>query len=381
MSHSDDIKAEAESLGFFLSGITPPATPAHFQQFENWLDAGRQGEMGYLARPDSVVKRADPTMILAGCKSILSLGILYTSPLYEPEERLAESGSFGRVAAYAWGKDYHAVLPARLEQLAQKISAILGQPVRQRRYTDTGPILERDLAQTAGLGWIGKNTCLIASATGSFFFLAELLLDVELESDPPFPYDRCGTCRRCIEACPTACILPNRTIEATHCISYLTIENKGPIPPELRPQIGNWVFGCDVCQEVCPWNLRFAPASGDPAFAPRPGFPHPILRDELKLTPPEFNLKFKSSPILRTRRRGYLRNMSVALGNQRDPSSIPALAEVLEYEPEPLVRSHAAWALGQIDTGGAMHALEKRLNTETDSDVLMEIKQSLAGQT
>jgi epoxyqueuosine reductase len=337
--------------------------------------------MAYLARLDAVAKRGDPGKVLEGCLSILSLGVLYTSPLQLPSDQQATGGGRGRVAAYAWGEDYHTVLPPRLERLAQKISAMLEHPIRQRHYTDTGPILERDLAQAAGLGWIAKNTCLISPDAGSFFFLAELMLDVEIEPDPAFPYDRCGSCRRCIEACPTACILPDRTIDATRCISYLTIENKGPIPPELRPQVGNWIFGCDVCQEVCPWNLRFAPTAGDPAFAPRPGFPNPILRDELKLAPGEFNLKFKNSPILRARRRGYLRNVCVALGNQPDAGSVPDLVLILESELEPLVRSHAAWALGRIHNAATRVALEKSLKAEMDVHVLVEIREALAGQS
>ncbi len=376
MSHTDDIKAEAENLGFFLSGVGEPGKPAHFPQFENWLGSGRQGSMDYLARPESLAKRGNPGLVFAGVRSILSLGVLYSSPLNQPGERQSAEIR-GRVAAYAWGEDYHAVLPPRLDRLAHKGEAILGKRVQQRRYTDTGPILERDLAMSAGMGWIGKNTCLISPSSGSFFFLAELLLDVELEPDPPFPYDRCGSCRRCIDACPTACILPDRTIDATRCISYLTIENKGTIPTELRPQMGNWVFGCDVCQEVCPWNLRFAPPAGDPAFAPRPNIPHPVLQNELKLDSPAFNQKFKDSPILRARRRGYLRNVCMALGNQPDSGNIPALADVLENEPEPLIRSHAAWALGRIATQVARKTLEIRLLVETEPIVRMEIQQAL----
>ena len=378
MSLTDNIKAEAEALGFFLYGVTHPGQPPHLQQYKNWLEAGRHGQMAYLSRPDSVAKRADPSLILKECQSILSLGVLYSSPLYQPDTH--QAGEIrGRVAAYAWGEDYHAVLPPRLERLAEKIAAILGRPIQHRRYTDTGPILERDLAQAAGLGWIGKNTCLISPHAGSFFFLAELLLNVEIEPDPPFLFDRCGTCRRCIEACPTGCILPDRTIDAGRCISYLTIENKSEIPIELRPQVGKWVFGCDICQEVCPWNLRFARPAGDPAFAPRPGISRPVLQDELKLTPRSFNQKFKASPILRARRRGYLRNVCVALGNQPDPDSVPILAEFLSSEPEALARSHAAWALGKIKTAAARQALDKSLKTETVTGALQEIRLALAG--
>jgi len=374
----DDIKAEAHNLGFFLYGVSTPQPPAHLQAYKDWLAAGCHGEMVYLARPDAVDRRADPRLILENAASILSLGVLYSSPLNQPDQRQAAENR-GRVAAYAWGMDYHIVVPPRLDQLASRISAILGRPVRQRRYTDTGPILERDLAQSGGLGWIGKNTCLISPLRGSFFFLAELFTDAELEPDSPFPFDRCGSCRRCIEACPTACILPDRTIDARRCISYLTIEQKGAIPPELRPQVGNWIFGCDICQEVCPWNIRFAPNSGDPAFDPRPDVPQPALMDELSLTEAEFNQKYRSSPVSRARRRGYLRNVCVALGNQPEPASVPVLARTLAAEAEPLVRSHATWALGRINTRAARVALEKGLRIENDTEVIQEIHLALAG--
>jgi epoxyqueuosine reductase len=206
--------------------------------------------------------------------------------------------------------------------------------------------MERDLAQRAGLGWIGKNTCLINPKSGSYFLLAEILLGIDLEPDPPFTADRCGTCTRCIEACPTGCILPNRTLDAQRCIAYLTIENKSEIPPDLRPQMGNRIFGCDVCQMVCPWN-RFTAIEYDQSLAPNPVPGSPDLRADLRLTSQEFNRKFKDSPVQRARRRGYLRNVAVALGNSGNPAAIPSLEAALQ-EDEPLVRSHAEWALKQI---------------------------------
>jgi epoxyqueuosine reductase len=264
----------------------------------------------------------------------------------------------------------------------------VGQPVPNRWYTDTGPILERDLAQRAGLGWIGKNTCLIHPRLGSYFLLAEVLLGLDLEPDPPFLPDLCGTCTRCLEACPTSCILPDRTLDARRCISYLTIELKGPIPAELRPQMGEWVFGCDVCQEVCPWNQRFAVPEGEverqavEVFTARPGVPHPSLAAELALAPEEFNRKFKGSPVKRAKRRGYLRNAAVALGNalagQPDPGATAALREALLGDPEPLVRAHAAWALGRLSGPGARQALKEAQSSETDPDVLAEIRSALA---
>jgi epoxyqueuosine reductase len=249
------------------------------------------------------------------------------------------------VAAYAWGDDYHTVFPPRLKELVTFIEEQVGHSVPNRYYTDTGPLLERDLAQRAGLGWIGKNTCLINPKQGSYFLLAEILLDLELEPDLPFSTDYCGTCTRCIQACPTECILPDRTIDARRCISYLTIELKGDIPEEMRPMLGDWVFGCDVCQMVCPWN-RFASPEGNASFAPRPGVPTPNLIRELELTPENFNRKFKNSPLKRAKRRGYLRNVAVAAGNSEDEQAIPGLEEAQNDEEE-LVRTHATWALGK----------------------------------
>jgi epoxyqueuosine reductase len=254
----------------------------------------------------------------------------------------------GRVAAYAWSADYHLILPERMQTLLTFVETQMGHPIPNRWYTDSGPLLERDLAQRAGLGWIGKNTNLIHPRIGSYILLAEILLGVDLEPDPPFEADRCGACKRCIEACPTQCILPDRTLDARRCISYLTIELKGEIPLHLRERMGQWVFGCDICQMVCPWN-RFAAPSGDPAFAPRPGVPHPDLIAELTLNPQDFNHKFKDSPIQRAKRRGYLRNVAIALGNVRDPAAIQALRKALR-DPEPLVRASSAWAIEHIRT-------------------------------
>jgi epoxyqueuosine reductase len=238
-----------------------------------------------------------------------------------------------------------------MKELVQFIEAQVGYPVKNRWYTDTGPILERDLAQRAGIGWIGKNTCLINPKHGSYVLLSEILLDLALEPDPPFVTDHCGTCRRCIEACPTDCILPDRTIDATRCISYLTIELKEDIPIDLRDKIGNWVFGCDVCQMVCPWN-RFA-GEGDAAF----GDDDPVhsLTEELSIAPQEFNQRFKGSPVKRAKRRGYLRNVAVALGNTGDRHELPVLQRAL-HDEEPIVQEHARWAID---------AINKRANEQT----------------
>jgi epoxyqueuosine reductase len=353
----DRIKTKSRQLGFTLAGVTSCEPPPHYDIFENWLDAGWHGTMDYLADEKSRLRRADTKLILPECKSILVLGTPYNSPLTKGDGlgRRADGSTFthcveavrGRVAAYAYGDDYHEVLPQRLQELVAFIEEQVGHPIPNHYYTDTGPVIERDLAQRAGLGWIGKNTCLINLHHGSYFLLAEVLLGIFIEPDMAFASDRCGTCTRCIEACPTHCIQPNRTLDAKCCISYLTIELKEDIPPDLRPLLKDWVFGCDLCQMVCPWN-RFADKDGDSAFQPHADIPLPALIDKLSLNPRSFNLKFKRSPIKRAKRRGYLRNVAVVLGNCGTEESIPALGQLIG-DPEPLVREHAKWAIEQIE--------------------------------
>ena len=240
-----------------------------------WLKAGRHGEMSYLSTERSLVRRADPLQILPECQSILVLGMSH--PVSDPPAGRENDNHYlqGRIAAYAWGDDYHEVIPERLKELVAFIEDRLGRSIPNRWYTDTGPIMEHDLAQRAGLGWIGKNTCLINPLQGSYFLLAVILLGIYLEPDPHFMPDHCGTCQRCLDACPTSCILPDRTIDARRCISYLTIELKGPIPIDLRAQTGNWVFGCDICQQVCPWNVHFASPGRNLVFEERPEVPTP----------------------------------------------------------------------------------------------------------
>jgi epoxyqueuosine reductase len=378
MTLTKAIKRAAGRLGFELVGVTSPETPPHLSVYEDWLRNGRHGEMSYLATERARQLRAEPRQILPGCKAVLVVGMRHPcAGRVSPEEQVASDQPVGRVAAYAWGDDYHTVLVERLQQLVAFIEARVGHAFPYRIYTDTGPLLERDLAQRAGLGWIGKNTCLITPRAGSYFLLGELLLGLELEPDTPFEADHCGKCRRCLEACPTHCILPDRTIDARRCIAYLTIELKGSMPVDLRPAIGNWIFGCDVCQEACPWNRRFAEQGGETAFDPRPGVSAAQLVGELSLTAQSFNTRFAGSPIKRARRRGYLRNVAVALGNSGDPASVPTLVAALNNESEPLVRAHVAWALGQIGDAAAQGALQQAYLTEPDAGVRAEIRAAL----
>lgn len=358
-------------VGFELVGFCRAAPPPHMDVYTRWVEHGLHAGMAYLAAQRALDRRADPAQILPGVRTILVVGMRYANPANQPEKTSA--GPHGRVTAYACSADYHEVIVPLLEQAAAQIGEWLGRPAAWRAYTDTGPILERDAASMAGLGWIGKNTCLISPQHGSYFLLGELLLDVEIDPDPPFTSDQCGTCRRCIEACPTQCIRDDRTLDAGRCISYLTIENKGAIPRDLRPLMGDWVFGCDVCQQVCPWNIHFATGDGSPNLAPRLDLARPLLMEEFELTSTAFNQKFKGTPLLRAKRRGYLRNAAVALGNSGDLRSVTALKKCLQNEPEALVRAHAAWALGQIGGEEAHSALHESQASETNPDVLDEI--------
>ncbi|MBI3240856.1 MAG: tRNA epoxyqueuosine(34) reductase QueG [Chloroflexi bacterium] len=330
------LKARARELGFAFCGITSPDPPPHLDEYEQWLADGLHGEMAYLATGRARQRRADPRLILPTCKSIVVVALPYQ-----------RGNEVGPIAAYALGDDYHDVIPPRLSQLVDWLEAEVGHPIAHKIYTDTGPILERELAQRAGLGWIGKNSMLINPKAGSYFLLGEALIDLELPSDPPFTVDHCGTCTRCIEACPTDAILNNRTLDARRCISYLTIELKGAIPEDLGDAMGGWIFGCDICQAVCPWNVRFADSlPPEPALAPRR--PPPTLIEELSLSPEQFNAKFKGSPIKRTKRRGYLRNVAVALGNRGDEKAVSALKKCRDETDERLVREHVERSLRKL---------------------------------
>ena len=338
------VKTEAHRLGFNLAGVTSPDPPPHLSTYENWLTLGRHADMDYLATERSRERRADAYRILPECRSILALGVRYPAPvLVAPAQ---EDSPTGRIAAYARGTDYHLVLPEMMEALVNAIQTHLGRPFPYLCYTDTGPVLERDLAQRAGLGWIGKNTCLIHPRQGSYFLLAEILLGIELDLDAPFEADRCGSCTRCIQACPTGCILPDRTLDAGRCISYLSIEMKSSIPEELRPYMENWVFGCDICQMVCPWN-HFATPEGEAFYSQRNLDGNPNLLEELALDVHAFNQKYKDSALMRTRRNRYLRNVIVALVNSGYSEANHRAMKLMLDDPNPLIKEHVAWAMAQ----------------------------------
>jgi len=327
-----DIKGQlisrALALGFDLCRVARAEAPRHAAEFGRWLDEGNAGEMGWMERTRE--KRMDPERVLPGAKSVIVLGMNYW-----------QGGERSGFARYAWGDDYHEVLEPRLEALDDWLRTHGGA---QKRYVDTGPVLERDFAAVAGAGWHGKSTMLISREMGTWFFLAEILTTLELAADAP-EKDRCGSCTRCIAACPTGAIDAPHHLDARRCISYLTIELKGSIPVELRRLIGDRIYGCDDCLEACPWN-RFASASRETAFGAREGT-RMGMRELLALTEEEFRRLFRKSPIYRIKRRGLLRNVCVALGNTGTPADIPALTRAMQ-DPEALVREHAEWAVGEI---------------------------------
>ena len=366
MPSAERIKAEAYARGFDLAGVVTLGPMHTAGAFDEWLQRGFAGTMAYLER--GATARRDSRAPVPSARSAVVVAMNYggTQPA-------------GPIARYARGRDYHDVLREKLEALHRWIEEASGGPVPGKAYVDTGPILERDLAQRAGLGWFGKNSCLINPRLGSFFFLGVLMLDLDLEADDPFNVDRCGTCTKCIDACPTEAIVEPRVVDARRCISYLTIELREEIPRELRPSLGTLVFGCDICQEVCPWNVRFSRELATPELAPRDENVAPDPRELVGLSEAAFRERFKGSAVKRAKRRGLVRNAAVALGNRADPGDVPALAHALN-DPEPLVRGHAAWALGRIATPDAREALALRESVERDPAVVAEVRSAMTGE-
>lgn len=404
------IKEQARRLGFDLVGIAPVRPSDHGEFYRRWLAEGRHGAMAYLAREDAVARRLDPQSAWPELRSAVVVGQSYYAGGGGGEKetsgaaagggqrgRIASDPSRGIIARYARGRDYHKVVKKKLLALLRWIEEEVGHELpAARAYVDTGPVLERELAQRAGLGWFGRNTMLIHPRGGSYFFLGSLLLELELEPDAPFAADRCGRCAACVAACPTGALLGRDAngapvIDASRCIAYLTIELRGPIPRELRPGIGNRIFGCDVCQEVCPWNgpkftqgraaegVDQAGEVGDDGgleAAPR-------LVDLLAMTPEAWDAFSRGRAIRRAGYAGFRRNVAVALGNwlagvdEPPAEAVAALVAALD-DPEPLVRGHAAWALGRVGTADARRALEARLGVEETEWVREELSEALA---
>jgi epoxyqueuosine reductase len=364
---TDTLKQEAQGLGFDLVGACPAAPPPRLEQFRLWLEAGYAGEMRYLA--DRAEAYEHPRHVLDGVRSILML-----ATCYQTQSPAIPTAGQGRVSRYAWGEDYHDLIHERLGQLID-VHRRLAPQASVRGVVDTAPLLEREFAQLAGLGWIGKNTLLLNKRLGSWFFLAALLSSEELVYDEPLVGGHCGTCRACLDACPTGALVAPYQLDARRCISYLTIELKDQIPAELRVAQGDWIFGCDICQEVCPWNRR-APKTEREAFEPRAGSNPIDLVELFSLDDDAFRRHFRHTPLWRPRRRGLLRNAAIALGNRPTDAAVDALTSGLN-DAEPLVRAACAWALGRYDLAKAKAALRDRLAREADRQVLAEIAAAL----
>ena len=352
MRSPNETKAEllrrAAAIGFDSCRIAPAAAPRHREQFHAWLESGFAAEMDWIGR--GAEKRSDPQKVLPSARSVIVLALNYWQG---EEEKEAGGRENGRIARYAWGDDYHELMEKKLRELDSFLTAAGGQ---QKFYVDTGPVLERDFAAEAGIGWHGKSTMLLNRQLGTWFFLAEIFTTLELPFDPP-QVARCGSCTRCIDACPTGAITAPHQLDSRRCISYLTIELKGSIPVELRPMIGDRIYGCDDCLDACPWN-RFAQVSREAAFSARPAVTQMRLRDFLALDEEQFRNMFRGSPIRRVKRRGFLRNVCVALGNVGTREDLPALVNAAR-DQEPLVAEHAVWAIEQIKQRSRKQLVER----------------------
>jgi len=342
---SQSIKHKARELGFDLCGIAPAQSFAELSFFHEWLSKGYAGEMTYLAR--SAEKRADVRHVMADARSVIVTGTIYnTNRPYSTE--CADSDT-ALIARYAWGDDYHDVLKARLDALVAWMGEVSHEPFDARAYVDTGPVQERVYAQYAGLGWIGKNTCLINPELGSWLFLSEVICTLALEPDQPV-LDHCGTCTLCLDACPTGAIREPHVLDSTRCLSYLTIELRGPISDEQRAAVGNHVYGCDICQDVCPYN-QMPPCSMDAAWQPRPALDLPKLVDLWRMPDADLRRAVKGSAMTRAKLTGLRRNVAVAIGNSGDANAVAALATVDEERPsvrDPMVEEHIRWATDRM---------------------------------
>lgn len=384
----DLLRDQARDLGFDLFGVAPAVTPHGFHRLVDWIESGYAAEMHYFR--DRLPAYADPNLVLAGVRSLIVLSYPYSAVPPAPavgNEATDRARPLGKIARYACdATDYHDRIHPLLEQLKQTIR-VACPDAQSRGVVDTAPLLEREFAQAAGLGWAGKNSLLLNKHRGSYFFLACLLTTLDLPPSAPHATAHCGTCTRCLDACPTDAFPAPGVVDSRRCISYLTIEHRGPIPLDLRPGLGDWLFGCDVCQEVCPWNRRASrqphgsdaecgsdPITADLGAARTPPLHATDLIELLTLDEAGFRARFRATPLWRPRRRGILRNAAICLGNARDPAAAPCLVRCLD-DAEPLIRGAAAWALGQL--GGQQAALIARQAIEIDPQVRDEITTAL----
>ena len=365
---TQSLKREAHRLGFDVCGACPAVEPGGFGHLQNWLAEGYHGEMSYLENRQEAYRH--PKNVLDGVVSILMLGLNY-----QTVNPIQAAAGEGRVSRYAWNDcDYHDLIHDRLKQLVS-FCRVDCPGIQVRGVVDTAPLLEREFGQLAGIGWQAKNTMLISREIGSWFFLAALLLDRELDYDEPFQTEHCGTCTACLDACPTDAFVSPQQLDATKCISYLTIEHRGSIPMDLRTGIGDWLFGCDVCQDVCPWN-RKPEATTLTSFQPAENRNPMQLRKLFQLDEEMFRSLFRKTPLWRPKRRGILRNAAIVLGNRPEPANVEALSRGLN-DGEPLVRGASAWALGRHDSNQAILQLRTRAQIEDDPEVNQEIELAL----
>lgn len=372
---TERLKSKAVELGFNLAGVTRAEPSPRLDAYLRWAEAGMHGEMGYMARPDRQARRRDLNVILPGVRSLAVVGLDYRS-FTIPDSVLNDPGH-GRIASYAWGLDYHDLMTPRLEALADWLQAESGQTIRHRVYVDTGALLERSHAHEAGLGFTGKNTMLIHPRRGSYFFLGEILTDMEFDTyNTPGRATMCGGCTRCLRACPTNAFPAPHVLDARRCISYLTIEHKGWIDRDLRPLMGNWVYGCDVCQDVCPFQRFTVPTQEQDFIPPDADRAAPSLLDLLVLSDADFQAYFAGSPIIRIKRDRLVRNACIAAGNWGYSDAIAPLQNLLE-DSSPLIRGHAVWALRRILGRDVTPLLSALSAHETDPQVRAEISAPL----
>ena len=337
----NEIKAEAYHLGFVEIGFTSPDIDINYAQFLDWTAEGFHAGMNYLARNNTITARQSAKMLFPECQTVICLA--YPYPLITPTARKDQ----GRIASYALSQDYHIGIAELANKLLEKLTQIFDDQLLAQVHLDTSPILEKSYAQQAGLGWIGRNSLLIHPEFGSGIFLCEILINIPIEPDPPFTLDGCQNCQRCLKACPTQAILPNRSIDARRCLSYLTIENRAEIPEEFRQAMGNRVFGCDQCQLACPYNKQ-AKTTVSNNWQTTIN-PTPELADCLSMTEEEFRNHFKQNPVLRTKHTGFRRNIAIAMGNSENPEFLKALHQAKETEINPIVAEAIAWAISQLE--------------------------------
>ena len=373
------IQAEAERLGFSFLHITRPNQPPHYQAYLDWLADSHAGEMDYLSTERAIRTRGEPASLLENAQSVLTFGVSYSPQTQSLRMEEDPQRPVGLIASYALHTDYHGLLKQAAHQLMEFVRRESGRQIRYRVFVDSSTLLEKDTAFMAGAGWVGRNSLLITPAAGSFQVLGCILSDLELTPEAAFSRNLCGDCQKCRINCPTGCITENHNLDAEACIAYLTIEYKGVVPRHLRSKMGKWVFGCDVCQNVCPWNAqKETPEISNTLLPLWKTDPKVDLLEEIKLDEDAFRAKYAASPILRATHAGFRRNLIIAMGNSDSAACVPILKNILTSDPNGLLRLHAAWALTALHPQDLAQTLETALSAETDDRVRAELRLDLA---